>query len=406
MRAIYFQCVGGASGDMVLGALVDAGAPVADIERGLAPLFPQGIRLTAQLAQRGSIHGTQVMVEAEANPPLRGLDRVESLVSGSALPAPVREKALAIFRRLAEAEARVHHVPPNEVGMVGRPDTIADIVGGVLGLHLLGVQAVYASPLPAGSGTVQSSHGILPVPPPAVLELVALAGAPLRPTHYRTEQVTPTGAAILTTLASFEAPDIWVQRIGYGVGSHDLPELPNVLVVWLGEVSLEERPLVLLQTNIDDMNPQLYGHVMEMLLAQGARDVWFTPIQMKKDRPGVMLSVLAPVDLESTLSATLFRETTTLGIRRLPVARHEAERESFTFQSSLGSVSMKRKRFQGQIIAVTPEYDDCRRLAREHGLPLQEVFRRVIAETEGLGVVPQAGVPSAKKRAATRSSKL
>ncbi|MBI2917196.1 MAG: nickel pincer cofactor biosynthesis protein LarC [Chloroflexi bacterium] len=380
MRAIYFQCVGGASGDMVLGALVDAGAPVADISRGLAPLFPQGIRLSARPAQRGVIHGTQVTVEADANPPLLGLNQVEVLVSGSSLPAPVVEKSLAVFRRLAEAEARVHHVALNEVAMVGRPDTIADIVGGVLGLHLLGVEAVYTSPLPAGSGTIDSLHGVLPVPPPAVMELVALARAPLRPTHYRTEQVTPTGAALLTTLASFEAPDIVVERIGYGAGSRHLPELPNVLALWLGQVSVDEERLVLLQTNIDDMSPQLHGYVMELLLGQGARDVWFTPIQMKKDRPGTMISVLATVDLEADLVATLFRETTTLGIRRLPVGRHEAERESFAFKSSLGPVSMKRKRFQGQVLGVAPEYEDCRRLAQKHGLPLQEVYRRLARE--------------------------
>lgn len=382
MRAAYFQCIGGASGDMILGALVDVGLSVADLERRLRPLFPGGLRLSAHPAQRGAIHGTQVMVEAEANPPLRGLEQVEALVSGGSLPAPVVERALAVFRRLAQAEARVHHVSPNEVGMVGRADTIADIVGAVLGLHLLGVEAVYSSPLPAGSGTIDSPHGVLPAPGPAVAELAAMARAPLRPTPYPAgERITPTGVAILTTLASFSAPDVTVERIGYGAGSRDLPELPNVLALWLGEVSQDEQRLVLLQTNIDDMSPQLHGYVMEQLLAQGALDVWFTPIQMKRNRPAVMVSVLATSELEATLVASLFRETTTLGIRRLPVARYEAERESFTFDSSLGPVRMKRKRFQGQALGVSPEYEDCRRLAEEHGLPLQEVYRRLARET-------------------------
>ncbi|MBI4300854.1 MAG: LarC family nickel insertion protein, partial [Chloroflexi bacterium] len=264
-------------------------------------------------------------------------------------------------------------------------DAIVDIVGSVLGLRLLDIEEVYASSLPLGSGTVRAAHGALPVPAPATLELIAMAGAPVA--RERTgapsgETLTPTGAAILTTLATFQRPQMTIESIGHGAGARETGDLPNVLRLWLGE-KLEAAPsagLILLETNIDDMSPELLGFAFERLFAQGAKDVWLTPIQMKKNRPAVMLSVLAGADLEASLVEIILRETTTLGVRVRPVERHESRRESFSFESSLGTVSVKVKRLSGSPPIFAPEYEECRRLAMERGIPLQEVYRLVMAE--------------------------
>jgi hypothetical protein len=370
---------------MILGALLDCGLSLELLTAELAKLPLRGYRISAQPARRGLITGTQVTVFSEGSAPeQRNLKAILDLIEKSNLSERTKERGALIFNRLAEAEAKVHRQPIDEVHFheVGAVDAIVDVVGAVIGLELLGIEALFSSPLPAGSGTVQTQQGVIPVPAPATLELIASAKAPIRPTPRPElgELVTPTGAAIVTTLASFETPTLSLERIGYGVGARELAAIPNVLPMWIGERMAEGQELLLLETNIDDMSPELHGYVMERLFERGAFDVWFTPIQMKKNRPAVMLSVLAPTELEGGMVETILRETSTLGVRVQPMGRHEVEREEYQFDSSLGQVGVKIKRIHGRRVGLSPEFEDCRRLALEHGLPLQEVYRTVTAE--------------------------
>jgi hypothetical protein len=370
---------------MLLGALVDAGLPLDVLSAELSKLSLTGYHLSAQKAWRGPLSGTQLTVAidgaTEVQP--RTLSQILNIIAASGLPQEVKERGAVVFRHLAEAEAKVHGTTVDEVHLheVGAVDAIVDIMGVVLGLHLLGVEAVFSSPLPLGSGTVDTAHGTLPLPAPATLELLAMSRAPLRPGSEAGEILTPTAAAIITTLASFRCPQFSLECVGYGVGSRELPRVPNMLRLWLGEMTAESE-LLLLETNIDDMNPELYGYVMERLLAQGALDVWFVPVQMKKSRPGVVLCALAPAYAEEALVETLLRETSTLGVRVQAVHRHEAEREVIEVETPLGRARAKLKRLHGITLAVAPEYEDCCRLAIEHGLPLQEVYRIVSAAAE------------------------
>ncbi len=311
------------------------------------------------------------------------LNEVLALIDKSTLPDSDKKSGAAIFQRLAEAEARVHGATPESVVLheLGSLDTVIDVMGAVAGLRLLGVGELFASPLPAGGGSVEGSHGSLPVPAPATLELIARAGAPLSQTDWQGELVTPTGAAIVTTLARFQRPAMRVNKVGYGAGSYDFAGRPNVLRVWLGEKLPEEKGATLLvETNIDDMSPEVLGYVQERLFAAGAADVWFTSIQMKKNRPATKLSVLCAMEKEDAIVGVLLRESSTLGVRVTQVRRHEAEREVVTFPSSLGKATVKIKRWNQEPVQVSPEYEDCRRLAREKEMPLAEVYRIVQAE--------------------------
>jgi len=381
----YLDCFSGVSGDMILGALLDCGLSLDLLTAELAKLPLTGYRIKAQPARRGIITGTQVTVTLEENAPeQRNLKEILNLVERSTLSEKAKERSALIFERLAKAEAKVHRLPVDEVHFheVGAIDAIVDVVGTAIGLELLGIEALFCSPLPSGSGTAETHQGIIPVPAPATLELVASSGAPIRPTPSPElgELVTPTGAAIVTTLASFDSPTFSLHRIGYGVGARELATIPNVLPLWLGEMTEEERQLMLFETNIDDMSPGLYGYVLERLFERGAVDVWFTPIQMKKNRPAVMLSVLASAEVEGQIVETILRETSTLGVRVQRMARHESAREIVQFDSSLGQVMVKVKLLHGVRIALSPEFEDCRRLAQKHGLPLQEVYRIITAE--------------------------
>ena len=385
MKIGYLDCFSGVSGDMILGALLDCGLSLDLLTAELAKLPLTGYRIKAQPARRGIITGTQVTVTLEENAPeQRNLKEILNLVERSTLSERAKERSALIFERLAKAEAKVHRLPVDEVHFheVGAIDAIVDVVGTAIGLELLGIEALFCSPLPSGSGTAETHQGIIPVPAPATLELVASSGAPIRPTPSPElgELVTPTGAAIVTTLASFDSPTFSLHRIGYGVGARDLTTIPNVLPLWLGEMTEEERQLMLFETNIDDMSPELYGYVLERLFERGAVDVWFTPIQMKKNRPAVMLSVLASAEVEGQIVETILRETSTLGVRVQRMARHESAREIVQFDSSLGQVMVKVKLLHGVRIALSPEFEDCRRLAQKHGLPLQEVYRIITAE--------------------------
>jgi len=388
-RIGYLDCFSGASGDMILGALVDAGLSPTSLRAELAKLPLTGYRLSARKVRRAVLAATQVRVTVAKKQPSRRLADILSLIEGGSLPPADKEKGVAIFRRLAEAEAKVHGLPLAKAHLheVGAVDATVDVMGAVAGLRLLGVEELFASALALGGGTTQSSHGALPVPAPATLELVASVGAPTI-AHQGGEDwelLTPTGAAIITTLARFQRPAMKVDCVGYGAGSRDIAAWPNVLRLWLGTAVEEAGQLMLLaETNIDDMSPEILGYVQERLFASGAADVWLTPIQMKKGRPGVVLSVLCPVEAEGAIVSLLLRETSTLGVRLREVRRQEAEREMLEFESSLGPAVVKVKRLPGEPPQAAPEYEVCRRLAEASGRPLAEVYRIVQAEAQTL----------------------
>jgi len=389
-KVAYFDCFSGCSGDMVLGALIDAGLSLKMLEKGLGSLLVRGYKLSAERVKRSTITATKFTVtmnETEAHPE-RSLEDIVMLIGASKLPEKVKNTASAIFQRLGEAESRIHDVPLEKVCFheIGAVDSIIDIVGVAFGLDALEVERFYSSPLPLGSGTISTAHGILPVPAPATLRLIAMSSAPIadfpRQSQPQGELVTPTGAAIITTLANFDRPGMTVEKVGYGAGTRDFEAWPNVMRIWIGEEIelVGSEDLVLLETNIDDMSPEIYGYLMEKLFTMQAVDVWFTPIQMKKNRPAVMLSVLAPRHAEFDLTQAIMRETSTLGIRVSPVFRHIAEREIIEFDSAIGHMKVKVKRFMGDILSIHPEYEECRRIALERNIPLQEVYR--VIETE------------------------
>lgn len=385
-RIAYLDCFSGVSGDMLLGALLDTGVPLDSLRAELSRLPLGGYRLEAAAVTRAGLRATKAAVVLEEAPHQhRRLADIEGLLQSAALPSADRARALAVFHRLAQAEARAHGVGPEEVEFheVGAVDAIVDVVGTVVGLRLLGVETVHASALPAGSGAVRSIHGELPVPAPATLELIADAGWPLAPSAADApfELVTPTGAALITTLAQPERPAMTVERVGYGAGDRDPEGRANVLRLWLGTAQPERQSTMLLvETNIDDMNPEVFAYVQERLFTAGAADVWFVPIQMKKNRPATLLSVLCPHTAEEAVVGILLTETSTLGVRVSEVRRHEAARELLEFQSSLGPAAAKIKRLPGRDPRVAPEYEACRRLAEANGLPLVEVYRIVAEE--------------------------
>lgn len=397
-KVAYFDCFSGCSGDMIIGSLLDAGLDLEVLKKGLSGLDFHGYQLTAEKVLRSSITATKFNVvleeehehhESSSHPHHRGLSEILNIINTGQISESVKTKSSEIFRKLGEVEAGIHGVPLEEVHFheLGGIDTIVDIVGTVMALEALKIERVYSSPIAVGSGVVKTAHGILPVPAPATLQIMVNAGAPMidAPPSDKPpgELLTPTGAVLITSLASgYKRPNLKVDKVGYGAGNKQFPTWPNVVRIWIGEEAenAENTEMVLLETNIDDMNPQIYGYLMEKLLAAKAADVWFTPIQMKKNRPAVMLSVLGPVENEAKLTEIIMRETSTLGVRTRHIARHTAQREIIEFISSLGMAHAKVKRF-GDFLSVSPEYEDCRRIALERNLPLQEVSRIIENES-------------------------
>ena len=392
MKAAYFNCIGGVSGDMVLGALVDAGLSIDTIHSELSKLPLRGYEITATPDTRAGISGTRVTVITSPGPqPHRNLNDILSLINESTLSSSVKKSAGDIFNCLAQAESRVHKVSTDQVHFheVGAVDAIVDIVGATCGLNLLGVDRIYCSPVPPGSGTVKSEHGRLPVPVPATVELMALANAPFAtpsPHAPAMELSTPTGVAVMTALAEFSQPEIRISSTGYGIGQKDIGEYPNVLGLWLGEIedSLQARPLHVIETNIDDMNPEIFPYLMDKLFELGARDVWLTPIQMKKGRPAHKLSVLASPEDQQAIIGKIMKETSTLGVRISHVMRQEAERRVEEVETSLGRVRVKLKLLDGKTVSLAPEYEDCAPIASKSGLPLKEIYRIVTEEASRL----------------------
>jgi len=387
-RVAYLDCFSGVSGDMLLGAAIDAGASVDAIRGELAKVPIDGYSVEARPVKRASMAATQAVVDVIGDPAPRALSDVLELIDRSTLPDDDREKGRRVFTRLAEAEAKVHGETVESVHLhdVGAVDAVVDVMGTIAGWRLLGIDEVFAAPLLAGSGSASGPHGELPVPAPATLELLSRANAPLRAADGAFgELVTPTGAAIVTTLATFGRPEMTLERTGYGAGSRDPAERANVLRMWVGErTDLATRPMVLIETNIDDMTGEMLAYVQEKLMAEGAADAWLTPIQMKKGRPAVILSAICSEANEEAVARTILRETSTLGVRVRPVRRWQAEREEWEFESSLGPAAVKVKRLADEPARVAPEYEACRRLAEASGLPLADVYRVVQEEAQAL----------------------
>lgn len=381
MKIAYFDAFSGLSGDMTVGALLHLGVSLEALRAELAKLPLSGYQLSQGERVQSGIRATKFNVEVREPLGERSFRAIARLLQESALLPQVKETALRIFTVLAEAEGRVHGVAPEAVHFheVGAVDSIVDIVGAAFGLHALGIEKVYASALPMGKGFVSSRHGVLPIPGPATVEL--LKGWPVRLEDGDAELVTPTGAAIIAAVArQGPVPQLQLAAVGYGAGERTLPDRPNllrVLVGTTGETPREEQLLVL-ETNIDDLNPELYEHVMERVFAAGARDVFLAPIQMKKNRPGVLLWVLGETADRDKLSTILFAETSTLGVRSYPVARVALRRESREVVTSYGSVRVKLAHSPDGRINVAPEYEDCRRLAREKEVPLKLVYEAAV----------------------------
>ncbi|HKS81215.1 MAG TPA: nickel pincer cofactor biosynthesis protein LarC [Candidatus Acidoferrales bacterium] len=382
IRSAYFDCFSGISGDMVLGALVDAGAPLPAIEAELRKLDLPGWTISAEKVKRRSLFATHVKVESHEHHPHRGLSEILRMMDAAGLAPRAAERARRIFTRLGEAEAKVHQVPVDKVHFheVGAVDSIVDIVGVAIGFELLGIDEFACSKLDVGSGVVKTAHGLLPVPAPATAEL--LRGAPTYSSGIERELVTPTGAAIATTLSAryAEIPPMALRSIGYGAGSADLAEKSNVLRILIGESAHAEAgeswgsPVTVIETNVDDMNPQIYGYFAERALAAGALDVFSTAAQMKKNRPGQLVTILSEPENVARLIDLIFRETTTIGVRTYEVRRKTLDRESVAVATPFGDVRMKLARMNGSILNATPEYEDCQRIAVERGVPLKQVI--------------------------------
>jgi hypothetical protein len=381
-RIAYFDCFSGISGDMVLGALVDAGADLPTIEVELRKLGLEGWTISAEKVKRGAIFATHVKVETSEEHHHRGLSIILGRIDKAGLAPRAADRARRIFTRLAEAEAKVHNMPVEEVHFheVGAVDSIVDIVGAAIGFELLGIDKFACSALDVGAGQVKTAHGLLPVPAPATAEL--LRGAPMYTSGIARELVTPTGAAIATTLSTRYAqiPEMTLQAVGYGAGSANLTEKANVLRILIGENATSEAgehwdaPVSVIETNLDDMSPQIYGYFVERALAAGALDVFSTAVQMKKNRPGVLLTILCDAAHTARLIDLVFRETTTIGVRTYDVRRKVLDRELVPVATPFGEVRMKISRMNGSVLNATPEYEDCQRLAVEKGIPLKQVI--------------------------------
>jgi uncharacterized protein (TIGR00299 family) protein len=416
-RLLYFDCFSGISGDMAIGALLDAGLPFEGLQQALGDLMAGGAHVHAKKVLRAGLSATQFVVHEHAHGTEattgqkeegrahrhtdrhdhhhhhgdhehghdsrdhghRTLSEISALIDRSALTAAGRERAKAMFRRLAEAEAAVHAMPVERVHLheVGALDSIVDIVGIVYGMEWAGADRVVCSPLNVGGGMVQSAHGLFPVPAPATVRL--LGGAPVYSGPVQKEMVTPTGALIATTYASAfgPMPPIRIERVGYGAGERDHPGTPNVLRVVIGEEAAGQAGdrVAVIECEIDDMNPQIFGVAMEKLYAAGAIEVFYVPVQMKKNRPGTLLTVIAPPETRPRIADVIFRETTTIGLRHHEVDRECLARELVTVETPVGPIRFKVARRDGRVVNATPEFDDCAKAAAAHDLSVKDVQR-------------------------------
>jgi len=378
----YFDCFSGISGDMILGALIDLGFPLGELINSLEFLNLSADQITARVEERKGLKGIRVQIKLnQTHQKERNFPEIKDLIEKSSLPSSVKERSIAIFYQLAQAEALVHRTPIEEVHFheVGAVDSIIDIVGSVVGINYFNIDKIIASPLPLGRGFVHCKHGTMPLPAPATLEI--LKGIPVYGDGTIAETVTPTGAAIIATLAqSFGSiPLLKIEKIGYGLGEREDQEIPNLLRIILGnrERNFYKESLVVIETNIDDLNPEFYDYVLEILFSQGALDVFLVPVQMKKNRPGVILKVIAKESNKSDLIRTIFRETTTLGVRVNPVERFQLGRQTKVIETPWGKVRIKLIEEIDGNLGAYPEYEDCKKIAREKNIPLKQVFNLV-----------------------------
>jgi len=420
VKTLYLDCFSGAAGDMLLGALIDAGVRLDDVRRALGSLAISPDVVWTERVTRAGLTATKFCVRGERalrepahahahahaeghqhshshshdhgeshdhhhhhdyadahDQQHRTLGEISQLIDSSSLSAAGKARAKQLFTTLGEAEAAVHGISLDRVHLheVGALDSIIDIVGSVFALEQLGVTRIVASPLNVGSGSIRSAHGLYPVPAPATARL--LKGVPIYSGPQQAEMVTPTGALLITAYAQDygSVPSMRIQQIGYGAGSRDFADTPNVLRVLIGEAdgAGAHQQVVVLEAEIDDMNPQIFGVLMDRLLAEGALDVFYTAIQMKKGRPGTLLSVIAAPNLREALTATIFRETTTIGVRYREMRRECLDRETLPVATPLGTVRFKIAKHHGDVLNASPEFDDCVRLATEHDVPIKHV---------------------------------
>lgn len=381
MRTLYLDCIGGIAGDMMLAGLIEAGVAEEELLDALRALPVSGWEWRSERVEVGAIFARRVHIQSHADQPHRHLSDVQAIIESAALAPTVKQRALTVFHKLAEAEARVHGTTADRIHFheVGAVDAILDVVGTCWAIERLGVERIVCSPLPMGRGFVKAEHGNLPIPAPAVVEL--LRGVPTYGIAVHGETVTPTGAALAVALADefgVQPPMRW-EAVGYGTG-HAVRPLPNLLRVFVGEgwgppeSEGHWHSVAHIETQVDDANPQLLGYLMERAFAEGAVDAFFTPIQMKKNRPAVLITLLAPPERAESLINMLFQETPTLGVRYTMQARRCLPRTSQTVQTPYGTVRIKQARV-GERVYGTPEYDDCVQIARAHHLPLREVMR-------------------------------
>ena len=407
-RILYLDCFSGAAGDMLIGAALDAGLPFETLRTALGSLaLGDECTVSAERVSRSGIAATKFTVTETVGPAAgahrhRHLAGITKLVDRSALPDASKARANRLFRRLAEAEAAIHQVPVERVHLheVGALDSIVDIVGGVFALEWFGADRIVASPINVGSGTVTCEHGTLPVPAPATAALIS--GAPVYAAGPPGERLTPTGALLVTEFANAYGPlpPMRIEQIGYGAGTRDPAEHPNVLRVLAGPEADDgagERVAVV-ECEIDDMNPQIFTVLMDRLFAAGAVEVFYTPVQMKKNRPGTHVTVLAPPARREAVSATLFRESTTIGVRHSDVTRETLQRDIVPVATRFGEVRCKVARRDTAVVNVSPEFDDCVRLAGQHGVPVKVVQAAAAAAAQDAGLQgsrPAAGGPGA-----------
>ena len=389
MRISYFDCFSGASGDMILAAMVDAGLDVDVLADRLSGLAVSGYSLRAQKVDKQGFSATnfEVALDGKHEQPHRHLSNVLELIEASKLSDAVKQRAGRIFKRLAEAEATVHGTTAERIHFheVGAVDAIVDVVGAVVGLELLGIERIVCSPIPTGSGTVRCAHGVLPVPAPATAEL--LRGVPLAECDEPAELTTPTGAAILTSLAeSFgPLPEMTLERVGVGAGRRDGATRPNVMRLLLGESTTtgEQDEVMVIEANLDDQDAQGIGYTFERLLEAGALDVYATPVLMKKNRPGTKLSVIVRCCDLDRIEELLFAETTTFGLRRWRCRRSKLQRQWQEVQTQYGPIRIKIGRRGGKVVTASPEYEDCAAAAQKHGAALRTVTAAATAAWQG-----------------------
>lgn len=391
MQIAYFDCFSGISGDMILGAMVDAGLPLNRLKRELSKLNLKGYRLKEGNVKRAGIKATKVDVLISSKFRVQSSKKwkdIEKIIKASSLSSEIKEKGIKIMRNLFEAEAKVHGENPDKIHLheLGAMDCIIDVFGALIGINILGLEKIYSSPLNLGSGFTETSHGILPVPAPATAEI--LKGTPTYSTGIPYELTTPTGSAIITSISDgfLPFPPFKIERVGYGAGSNDIKSQPNLLRLFVGEEigDYDRDEVVVIETNIDDMNPQVYEHLIERLFEKGALDAYITPVIMKKNRPAYLLTVLAERKTMDGLIEILFRETTTFGVRFYNALRNKLFKESRKIKTRYGNINVKIGYKDNDIFTIAPEYEECKAIARDKGLPLRAVIDEARRRAESI----------------------